>query len=149
MNKLKKSLSVLLTLAALLVSTFTIAYASTTFTQNFIYQGDTYTKKHIYTPGASSSNAYVRSQSPRVVSYLGGNAWSQRRVCGGAIVDSENRGGWANFNNSAANSAVYSYAYATGACASQRMGIYAMHQYQDYGWGSPINSDYTTSMAKP
>ncbi|HKJ39797.1 MAG TPA: hypothetical protein VJ972_13550 [Anaerolineales bacterium] len=149
MNKLNKILSTSLILVVLLALTFTVAYAATTFTQNFVYQGDTYTMKHIYTPGTSSWNAYVRSQAPRTFSYLGGNTWAQRRICGGVIVNYVNRGGWANYGSSAANSTVYSYAYATGTCSNQRMGIYALHQWQDYGWGSPINHDYTTSMAKP
>lgn len=149
MNKLMKILSTSLILVTLLTTTYIVAYAATTFTSRFVYNGDTYTMKHIYMPGTSSWNAYVRSEAPRTFSYLGGSTWAQRRICGGVIVAYANRGGWANYNNSAANSAVYSYAYASGGCSNERMGIYALHQWQDYGWANPINHDYTTSMARP
>jgi hypothetical protein len=100
-------------------------------------------------PGTSSWNAYVRSEAPRMFSYVGGSYWTQRRICGGQIVNYQDNGGWANYNNSAANSAVKWYSYATGSCSNERMGIYALHQWQDYGWQNKINNDYTTSMARP
>jgi len=149
MNNLTKTLSTLLILTALLAMTFMVAYAATTYTQHFIYNGDTYTMKHIYMPGQSSWDAYVRSEAPRTFSYLGGNTWAQRRICAGEIVAFQNNGGWANYDSSVANSAVHWFAYATGSCSNERMGIYALHQWQDYGWANPINHDYTTSMAKP
>lgn len=148
---LKGNVSKAFLLACLMVGLVSgVAFAAvTTFTQRFIYNGDTYTMKHNYEPGTSSWNGWVRSESPRIFSYLGGSTWSQRRICAGMIVASQNRRGWANYNSSSANSSVEWYSYASGSCVNERMGIYALHQWQDYGWQSPISHDYTTGLARP
>lgn len=149
-NKLRIIAGVI-TAFALLFGSFSFVYAAyTTLYEYTYYNGSTYTKYHNYEKGASTWNAYVQSRSPGGVaySYLGGTTWAQRRICGGAIVAAQNNGGWANYNSGLANSSVYSYAFSTGSCSNERMGIYSFHQWQDYGWSEPISDDYTSSLSR-
>ncbi len=151
---MKKNSRYLLTsilLLMLLATSYSIAFAAyTTLTGYTIYNGNTYTKYHNYEKGTSTWNAFVQSRTPGSVnySYLGGTTWAQRRICAGTIVASQNNGGWAAYNTYIANSTVKSFAFATGGCSNERMGLASTHQWQNYGWSSPITDNYETSLAR-
>jgi len=126
-----------------------VAYAAfIEYVERFVYNGDTYTKKHYYEQGSSSWNAYVRTEAPRVFNYVGGSYWAQRKICLGAVITFADRGGWANYDVSAMNSAVFPYALANPPCTSERMGIYATHQWREFPGGSIMSNEYVTSRAR-
>jgi len=151
MNKVINFLVYFVVLFGLLLGSYSVVYAAfTTLYEYTYYGGDAYTKYHNYEKGSDSWNAYVQSRTPGSVafSYVGGTTWAQRRICAGAIQDSQNNGGWANYNSGLANSAVFQFDFSSGNCLNERMGIYSFHQWQDYGWGSPIGDDYATSLSR-
>ncbi len=151
---MKKTIQAILSavvMFGLLAASYTVVLAAyTTLYEYTYYGGNTYTKYHNYEKGSSTWNAYVQSRTPGTVaySYVGGTTWAQRRICAGAIVASQNNGGWANYNSGLANSSVFSYAFSSGGCSNERMGIYSFHQWQDYGWSDPISDDYETSLSQ-